>query len=671
MRFLRSSLIGAVAGCMLACSTGGSPNASRGSGSLALSNNDEFLYAADTDNGIVAIIDPNQKGEGAVIERVQVGKSPTRIAVGADDTIYVTNRDDRSISVIRKGEWKEAARVATAVEPNGIAVSPDGKTVYVVNAASIENPQYGTLQAIDAKSLQTKWEIPVGPEPRGLALVQGNRAVISLYKEGTLVEVDVAKGEMINSNIDFHAAANATKLSDPNGTNSNFGTPFSSFRARGLSTVTATPTGDRVFVPGVWSREDRIDRRPSTAGGYYSSGGPCNLGSVASPALVTADTTTGVNPKVDDLTSCFNNGTNTEQKDYPPSVTAPKNASGSGTELVLQGPTAAATDPTGSFLFVVNREGQSMAVMPVYSRIGQSVDFTSNGSSVQSVVSVGKGADGVALSNDGKKVFVYSQFDHKLDIFEQAVDPNDNRARIVVNAGTVQVAGDTLPIDLVQGRKMFFDARDERLSAKATRVACSSCHLDAREDGHVWNFPDGPRQTPSLAGRNTQATGPWHWSGEFTALDDFYNHTIRERMGGAGLTATATAQMKQWLDTIPAADNALRAEVLTEQQQRGHAAFQKAACNTCHANDLMTNGLSAVVGSTVTSGANPDTGVVVTRGFNVPSLRSVARTAPYMHDGSVRTLDARVYNNPNDMHGNTSTLSEEEKADLVAYLKTL
>lgn len=667
MRFWKSGLVGAVAGCLLACSPGGGPNQSRGSGSLALSTDDKYLYAADTDNGIVAVIDPEQK---LVLERIAVGKSPTKIAVGPDDTVYVTNRGDRSLSVIRKGEWTEAARVPTAVEPNGLAVAPDGRTVYVVNGASLENPQYGTLLAIDASSLQPKWEVPVGPEPRGLAIVSGNRAVVSLYKEGTLVEVDLAAGKVLADQISVYEKANATKLSDPNGTGGNFGTPFSSFRARGLSTLTATPTGDRVFAPGVWAREDRIDRRPSTAGGYYSSGGPCNLGSVASPALITADTSGGgVEPKVDDLTSCFNNGSNTVQKDYPPSVTAPKTSDGSA--LVLQGPAAAAVDPTGSFLFVVNREGQSVAVLPVYTRTGENVDFSSNGSSVQSMVSIGKGADGIALTNDGKRAFVYNQFDHRLDILEQGVDPNDSRARVVVNAGSIPVAEDTLSPDLAMGRKMFFDARDERLSAKLTRVACSSCHLDGRDDGHVWNFPDGPRQTPTLAGRNTMATGPWHWSGEFTSLDDFYNHTIRERMGGSGLTATATNQLKQWLDAVPGPDNALKLPEPTDQHLRGAQAFAKAGCASCHASENLVSAQSANVGTLVTGGKNPDTGIVVTKGFNVPSLRSVARTAPYMHDGSVKTIDERVYNNPNDAHGATSSLTDDEKADLVAWLKTL
>lgn len=676
MRLWNRGLVAALAGCMLiACQGGGGANASRGSGSLALSTDDKYLYAADTDNGIVAVIDTRTQ---AVIERIAVGKGPTRLAVGSDDTVYVTNRDDRSVSVIRREEWVEAARIPAGVEPSSVQVSGDGRTVYVVNAASLDDPQVGTLQAIDARTLTTTWETKVGAEPKGLALVAGNRAVVSLAKEGTLVEVDLGQGAVKQGRIDVYAQANATKLGG--GTTSGSApfpssTPFSSFRARGLTTVTATPNGERVFAPGVWAREDKIDRRPSTAGGYYSSGGPCNVGSVATAGVITADTGgAGVELRVDDLTSCFNNGSNSESLNYPPSVLAPKaGVTGLRTDsLVIQGPTAAAVDPTGSFLFVVSREGKSLAVLPTWTRTGENVDFSSNGSSVVSMASLRDGADGIALTMDGKRAYVYNQFDHLVQVFEQGVDPRDNRSKVVVSAGEIaEVAPEVLAPELAAGRKLFFDARDSRMSSTTTNVACSTCHGEGRDDGHVWSFPDGLRQTPALAGRSTLATGPWHWSGEFTAIDDFYNHTIRERMGGSGLTAAATGQVKGWLDSLPAPDNALRARELSEAQVRGAQVFGKAGCNACHGTEALTNNAMADVGTLVRSGPNPDTGIVTTRGFNVPSLRSLARTAPYMHDGSVKTLEARIFESAGDKHGQTSSLSEDEKGDLLVWLKSL
>ena len=65
--------------------------------------------------------------------------------------------------------------------------------------------------------------------------------------------------------------------------------------------------------------------------------------------------------------------------------------------------------------------------------------------------------------------------------------------------------------------------------------------------------------------------------------------------------------------------------------------------------------------------------------FKVPSLRNIAHTAPYMHDGSLATLEAVVehYNSGLKAHPNKSALLKpmnltvQEKADLVNFLKAI
>jgi YVTN family beta-propeller protein len=145
------------------------------SGSLALSSDEKLLYAADTDNGILAVIDLKSS---AVLTTVKVGVRPFRVAVGADDTIYVANRGSRSVSVIRRGDWKESAQLPTGVDPVGLAVSYDGKMLYVVSATARDTSDYGVLTAFETATLKQTFEMKLGDEPRGIALVQGERAVI-------------------------------------------------------------------------------------------------------------------------------------------------------------------------------------------------------------------------------------------------------------------------------------------------------------------------------------------------------------------------------------------------------------------------------------------------------------------------------------------------------------
>ncbi len=81
-----------------------------------------------------------------------------------------------------------------------------------------------------------------------------------------------------------------------------------------------------------------------------------------------------------------------------------------------------------------------------------------------------------------------------------------------------------------------------------------------------------------------------------------------------------------------------------EQAQLGLKLFIE-RCSTCHAGALFTSG-------------------AIVRGFRVPSLRNVARTAPYMHDGSLGSLDEAVrHSDPN--------ISAAQATDLAEFLKTL
>ena len=52
--------------------------------------------------------------------------------------------------------------------------------------------------------------------------------------------------------------------------------------------------------------------------------------------------------------------------------------------------------------------------------------------------------------------------------------------------------------------------------------------------------------------------------------------------------------------------------------------------------------------------------------FQVPALYEIVYHAPYLHDGRAETLEDLVAT-----HGNTLTLSETERSDIAAYLRTL
>jgi cytochrome c peroxidase len=106
---------------------------------------------------------------------------------------------------------------------------------------------------------------------------------------------------------------------------------------------------------------------------------------------------------------------------------------------------------------------------------------------------------------------------------------------------------------------------------------------------------------------------------------------------------------------------------------RGRAAYEKAECSTCHSGEAFTDQTFANVGTYVQTGTVVDNVSMLPHGgLNTPSLLGLARTAPYLHDGSALTLKARLLTGKDgDRHGKTSRLSDAEVDDLVSYLKGL
>lgn len=655
------------------------PSASTQSGSVALTADDRQLLAVDTDNGIVAIIDTSTL---AKIGEVKVGALPERIVVSGD-LAYVANKGERTVSVLRAESgaadgasrtWHEETRLQVGVEPSALALSADGSRLYVVNSTQLESTESGSLMAFDTKAQQLLWELPVGREPRGLALLEGNRALVSLSKEGDVVTVDLEAQRIVQDGTGLYERANASFFGVAPTSGSGFGGsaeavperrivgPTSTFRPRSLTTLIPTPDGKRAIGALTWASEGVLGgdpaMTPESGGGSSYGGGPCRNGGVAAAGLVTFATEGDrVLPKVDDVSSC--NGA-AEGADFPLSVLTPRFGG-----QPMQGPSAVAMDPTGSWLFVVNRESDNVAVFRA-SRQTPAGD-SRGGNTPVAVVAVGSGPNGIAITSDGRRAFVYNAFDHSVSV----LGGGDGVVREI--AERISVAGEVLAPDAVIGRRLFFSAIDGRMTDASVGVSCASCHPDAREDGHVWLFSDGPRQTPSLAGRMTTRTAPFHWNGEFAALGDFLDVTVRLRMGGQGLNSAAVLQIASFLDAVEAPDNPHRAEAPTAEQARGRHAFEKAQCHTCHEGETFTNNIFADVGTFVVEGPVVDErGGKLSRGLNTPSLLSLSRTYPYLHDGSAQTLEARIREGKElDLHGTTSILSDVEVDDLVAYLKSL
>jgi cytochrome c peroxidase len=227
------------------------------------------------------------------------------------------------------------------------------------------------------------------------------------------------------------------------------------------------------------------------------------------------------------------------------------------------------------------------------------------------------------------------------------------------------------PAKVELGRMLFSDTR---LSGENTR-SCATCHENERA------FTDGRRNAPSLDGKTQLLNAPTlfnlAWSqqlfhdGRSSSLEDQAGQPIEHPQEMAGswpqiirrlsadptmvagfhkafpknpavtrtniLAAIATYERtlispKSRFDHFIDGDDA----ALTPEEQAGFQLFVgKAGCISCHSGWRLSDGKLHNVG---TVGANPPDGGAPHRLVKTPGLQGVSRTAPYMHNGSLPTL---------------------------------
>ena len=119
---------------------------------------------------------------------------------------------------------------------------------------------------------------------------------------------------------------------------------------------------------------------------------------------------------------------------------------------------------------------------------------------------------------------------------------------------------------------------------------------------------------------------------------------------------------------------------LTAEEVRGLRVFTgKGECTTCHGGPLLTDNGFHNVGVAGEDPGRPEPGAVPRATFKTPSLRDVARTAPYFHEGSAATLEEVIehYANGGDPRAKGThdihplDLSASEKRALAAFLRSL
>lgn len=277
------------------------------------------------------------------------------------------------------------------------------------------------------------------------------------------------------------------------------------------------------------------------------------------------------------------------------------------------------------------------------------------------------------------------------------------------------------------GWLLFFDTR---LSSDGN-VSCASCHApehaftDAGPVSTGIGGKKGGRSAPSIINRGygalqfwdgraasleEQVKGPLANPIEMTSEKDAdkahaaviarlrkvadYRKRFKDVFGTEDLTIDHVAKAVATFERVVLSGNspydrfkAGDKTALTASQQRGLDIFfsNNARCDACHDGAAFTTNQFANIGIGMDK-AKPDLGrYIVTLkeedkgAFKTPGLREVARTGPYMHDGSLKTLEEVVEHYDKGgiknkwLHQDIRPLklSKQDKTDLVAFLHAL
>jgi len=580
---------------------------------MALSLDGRWLYVMCEASDEVRVVDTQS---GAVVKTVAVGHVPRGIALSSDGKkLYVANSWDDTASEIDTASFKVVRTLTTGFEPNGVAVDGENKTLYVANRLGTD------ISVIDLAS---------GQEIKRLAAGRG-ASYLTSSPDGKLLYCT-----HIYPKIGAH-------------------------RTPPESEVTVIDTQRQIVV----------DRRPlhNVAGVFHtsvSSDGKLVVSAQLRPHNLVPLAHVEHGWAFGDSLAIFGDEVNGV-------VQVPIDE----LEKYFAMPYAVAITPDKTKLYVSSSGSETVSVIDIRKLLAYvretsvpiANDLSASANYVIGRIPVGRNPKGLLLSRDGRRLFVANRLDDSISVIDTATD-------VVVSS--VDLGGKKDMTSLRRGERLFYSAR----FAFQGQFSCANCHIDSTFDGLQWDLePDGfgvdivdNRSIEDLAG-----TEPFKWNGGNPNMaTECGPRTEKFFYRSQSYSSAELADLVTYVMALPYRPNRYRLPggELTAAQERGKAIFERTKakngtpipeanqCAYCHSGPKYTNTKLADVGSGKATDRSPL--------IDVPQLPNVAYSAPYLHDGSAKSMEEiwTVFN-PHDTHGVTNDLQKDELNDLIEYLRTL
>ncbi len=593
--------------------------------------------------------------------------SPLEILLSPDGArLYVLCQESAEVRVLNAVSFAVIKNIAVGRVPRGFSLSPNGARLYVTNSWD------DTLSVIDTRSLAVTATWPVGAEPSSVVEDQAGTRLFVANRISNDVAVLNAQTSTEEKRLPAGRGASYLALSS-NGSRlyvthvypnpprvrtvlDNRSVPESEVTVIDVARAVVVDRIPLHAIAGVFHLEFSDDGRLGVVAEYH----PRNLVPLAhmehggyftdSLTLLGADVGQPVEVPLDEL------------------------------ERYASRPFGVAIAPDKSRIYVTCEGSEIVDVIDVprllrfiHSRphsqqVSFAGDLSASANYVVTRIPLGHDPRGLTLSRDGRRLFVANRLDDTVSV----IDTQTNRI-----ISTIKLDGPENISALRHGEQTFYTSR----YSFQRQIGCANCHIDSTFDGITWNLePEGFGRAivDNKMLEGVKDTEPYKWTGTNPDIPTECGPRTEKYFWRAENYDNLTlADLSLYVRSLEPRPNRWRLPggELTPAQERGQAIFERAVdrfgkpipesnrCSTCHSGPKGTNKKIFDVG---TRKPTDNTGLL-----KAPPLTNIALTAPYLHDGSARTLEEiwTVYN-PDDKHGRTNDLTKDELNDLVEYLRT-
>lgn len=573
------------------------------------------LYVVTQDADLLLEVDLTAN---KVISKIPVGWRPHSVALSSDQKMaFVSNQWDNNIYYVDLSTSKVVDTVQTGGGPAGIALSNDGKLLYVANTYT------NNISVIDLAERHEIRRLTAGNFPTNVAISPTNDFVYVSSQRTVPIQFRAEP----KTEVTLLNAANQ-RVADRKYFNS----------AHIMENIAVTPSGDMAITTLIRPKNNvpsaQIER------GWMINHGIGIMLNDGRMAQLLLDEPNNFYPDSYDVVI------------HPNGKTA--YVSHSGVDII------SVIDLDKIRILLAEATDEDLKVFA--NHLGLSSEY------VVARIKTGANPKGLAISSDGKFVYVVERMDDRVSVI-------DTEQLQVVQS--IDLGGPRRVTLTREGGKLFNHAAH----TFHNQYSCYTCHPDGHEDGLTYDLTGSGRDLANVQTlRDLNGTAPFKWIGTNQSVykqcgmrfSMFVTRT--ESFSPENLDAVVAYIMREL--THPPNIHRLPNGELTDAQKRGKEIFErnltvdgreipvKDRCITCHSGPNYSNYEMADVG-TLKDNDNPTL-------FDSPNLNNVYESAPYLHDGSAATLE-EIWTkfNDHDQHGYANDMTKDQLNDLIEYLKSL